>query len=404
MNREFKEKSMFVRKFKLLICIFFIAFSFNGSLSFAKSFSNADLKKVKSEMKKEKEKKNKLDRDKRKVEGEIKNIQKKTVEIGKKISSYEKKLLDLELSLYNVSQEKSELNKKIDENKSAILEQAALLQGISETPFQLLMFNKELNNNTLESSIQLTAVLEYISILNTEFQGQIEQKQILEDQINQEKKEISELKIKILGKNKEIKNLLARKERSKKKIDSDSKKVSKKLKKLASKSKDIEDFIKKAMQKKREEARKKREAEARKKGKKVTKKKKTPASLKSFGIKKKMDYPVNGKIAIKYGQKKPSGVIAKGVYIKAKNGSQVSSPYDGTVLFAGDFKSYGNTLIIDHGNEYYSVLAGIGNTYPTEGQSLLAGEPVGKMNSKNRTLYMEFRHNDDTVNPSKFFK
>ena len=41
MNREFKEKSMFIRKFKLLVYIFVIAFSFNGSFSFAKSFSNA---------------------------------------------------------------------------------------------------------------------------------------------------------------------------------------------------------------------------------------------------------------------------------------------------------------------------------------------------------------------------
>ena len=112
-------------------------------------------------------------------------------------------------------------------------------------------------------------------------------------------------------------------------------------------------------------------------------------------------FPVKGNIIKKYGEMTDSGLSSKGITIKTRPNAQVISPYDGTVLFAGPFRGYGELLIIEHGDGYHTLLAGIGRLYTSVGQSLLAGEPVGIMVAdSNPSLYIEIRKNGQPVNPS----
>lgn len=65
--------------------------------------------------------------------------------------------------------------------------------------------------------------------------------------------------------------------------------------------------------------------------------------------------------------------------IKTRNQAQVIAPFDGSVIFAGPFRGYGNLIIIEHGQGYLSLLAGLETIDAELGQMLLAGEPVGQM-------------------------
>ncbi len=63
---------------------------------------------------------------------------------------------------------------------------------------------------------------------------------------------------------------------------------------------------------------------------------------------------------------------------------------------------YGQLLIIDHGEGYHTVLAGIARIDSVLGQWLLAGEPVGEMgpgSDGNPTLHVELRWNGAAINP-----
>lgn len=112
-------------------------------------------------------------------------------------------------------------------------------------------------------------------------------------------------------------------------------------------------------------------------------------------------FPVKGNIIKKFGEMTDSGLSSKGITIKTRPNAQVISPYDGTVLFAGPFRGYGELLIIEHGDGYHTLLAGIGRLDTSVGQSLLAGEPVGIMVAdSNPSLYIEIRKNGQPVNPS----
>ncbi|MBR6409216.1 MAG: peptidoglycan DD-metalloendopeptidase family protein, partial [Alphaproteobacteria bacterium] len=100
------------------------------------------------------------------------------------------------------------------------------------------------------------------------------------------------------------------------------------------------------------------------------------------------------------GQELSMGVTSKGIVIKTRDNAQVVAPYDGTVVFSGPFKGYGNLIIISHNADIVSLIAGMKTIDTENGQMLLAGEPVGLMpDNQNAKLYMEIRKNKKPVNP-----
>ena len=120
-----------------------------------------------------------------------------------------------------------------------------------------------------------------------------------------------------------------------------------------------------------------------------------------MSAKGRIPYPVKGTVVKKFGEKTEAGITSKGIMIATRSNAQVISPYDGTVLFAGPFRGYGQLVIIEHGDGYHTLLAGMGRLDTSVGQSLLAGEPVGIMVAQTKpTLYIELRKNGQPINPA----
>ena len=117
-----------------------------------------------------------------------------------------------------------------------------------------------------------------------------------------------------------------------------------------------------------------------------------------------MPFPASGQIVQHFGDTSVSGAHTKGLVIKTRPNAQITVPFDGTVLFAGPFQNYGRLLIVDHGDEYLTVLAGMGTINASVGQELLAGEPIGSMNNYYTDLYLELRHKGVPENPEEWFK
>jgi murein hydrolase activator len=112
--------------------------------------------------------------------------------------------------------------------------------------------------------------------------------------------------------------------------------------------------------------------------------------------------PVRGEVITQFGQSSPSGA-ARGISIRSRPDAQVVAPYAGRVVFAGPFRSMGQTLIISHGEGYHSVLAGFTRIDARKDQLVTAGEPVGVMGPETAvegsTLYVEIRKGGEPVNP-----
>jgi septal ring factor EnvC (AmiA/AmiB activator) len=63
-------------------------------------------------------------------------------------------------------------------------------------------------------------------------------------------------------------------------------------------------------------------------------------------------------------------------FIDLADGTSVVSTDDGTVVFRGSLSGYGNTVIVDHDDHYYSVYAGLAVTEATTGDRVLRGQKL----------------------------
>jgi septal ring factor EnvC (AmiA/AmiB activator) len=117
--------------------------------------------------------------------------------------------------------------------------------------------------------------------------------------------------------------------------------------------------------------------------------------------------PAAGEIAREFGHVDDDGVASEGIFIRTRARAQVVSPFDARIEFAGPFNSYGGLLILNVGDNYYIVLAGMAVTYASAGQSVLAGEPVGAMADTSQPapeLYLELRRGNNAVNPQPWLR
>ncbi|MEC7395571.1 MAG: peptidoglycan DD-metalloendopeptidase family protein, partial [Pseudomonadota bacterium] len=118
-----------------------------------------------------------------------------------------------------------------------------------------------------------------------------------------------------------------------------------------------------------------------------------------------MNQPAQGRVIEGFGQDTGTGSSAKGATFRTRYRAQVVAPFDGKVVFVGPFKGYGQILIIQHGDAYHTLLAGMQRVDATLGQRLLAGEPIGIMGTQEdgARLYVEVRRKGQPVNPLPWF-
>ncbi|MBL6081300.1 peptidoglycan DD-metalloendopeptidase family protein [Belnapia sp. T18] len=110
--------------------------------------------------------------------------------------------------------------------------------------------------------------------------------------------------------------------------------------------------------------------------------------------------PVLGRITRAFGAVGEGGP-SRGLTLQAATGARVVSPCGGRAVFAAPFRSFGQLLIVDCGDGYHVVLAGLDRLDAAPGQRLLAGEPVGQLGEA--ALYLELRRNGRPIDPRGWF-
>jgi septal ring factor EnvC (AmiA/AmiB activator) len=100
--------------------------------------------------------------------------------------------------------------------------------------------------------------------------------------------------------------------------------------------------------------------------------------------------------------------LHKGLDIRAAEGASVLSVHQGLVVHAGWFSGYGNLLIVDHGDGYYSLFAHLASLGVAVGDWVTTGQQLGKVGQtgslKGSYLYFEIRHHGEALDPSMWVK
>ena len=129
-----------------------------------------------------------------------------------------------------------------------------------------------------------------------------------------------------------------------------------------------------------------------------------------------LPFPVNGVVQRGYGSRDAYGSTQKGLAIATRSEAIVTAPCDGWIAFAGPYRSYGQLLIVNAGQGYYIVLAGMDKINVNVGQFVVAGEPVAVMGDSSvktaaaiavgasePVLYVEFRKDGVAIDPGPWW-
>jgi septal ring factor EnvC (AmiA/AmiB activator) len=123
--------------------------------------------------------------------------------------------------------------------------------------------------------------------------------------------------------------------------------------------------------------------------------------------------PASGVDVQDFGANDGLGGIAQGTSYTTRPGAQVVAPADGWVIYQGPYLNYGQIIILNPGQDYTIVLAGLDAVSVKLGDFVLEGQPLGTMGSRTiartvatsagvsqPTLYIELRKNDQPVDPT----
>ena len=127
-----------------------------------------------------------------------------------------------------------------------------------------------------------------------------------------------------------------------------------------------------------------------------------------FGRQKLFQAPVEGALIRRFNDSEPGGgERSRGWTWRTKGGPAVVAPAAAIVDYAGPLKGFGVVLILRMGGGYHLVLAGLETATAAPGQTVSAGEPVGRMaklDSPPPDLYLEIRKLGAPVDPALWLK
>ena len=396
------------RRAKKFLLILIFSFNFSslpaGETEDAKNNLNKIQKQIDlidKEIKKNTKVKKGLNKSLKKHEKEISATKKEIYKVKKKQKSNKKKLASLNKKLKKLELEMLK-RKKL---QSEILYQSY----IKPKPGYLQLFLEGINPNEVSRQIN------YIGFLT-----KAQNENILE--LNKIRENISSTKKSTKRILKNVTQLRKKKEKNAKKLEKRKKakkitlsKISKKLKsqkskkqKLQQDEKKLSNLVKNLMLKLKAEEKKRRVEK-----KEITDKKKI-VDIEAYKInfaklKKKLKLPIKGKIIHKYNSKRrDTGTRWKGLFIKAKEGSNVTSVASGQVVFSDWLRGFGNIIIIDHGKSYMSLYGNNDSLLKQKGEYIKGGDVIALSGNsggnKNNGLYYELRHNGKPFNPLKWTK
>ncbi len=130
----------------------------------------------------------------------------------------------------------------------------------------------------------------------------------------------------------------------------------------------------------------------------------------NFGKSKgKLPIPMKGKI-LKNIKKIGERAVEnnKGIYIDAPAGTQVMAVFSGRVDYSGVLKGYGQVIVINHGERYFTISAYLHELKKNKGDTVSVGDVIGYVGeaglSTGPALYFEIRKGEENLNPLKWLK
>ncbi|HPF45977.1 MAG: peptidoglycan DD-metalloendopeptidase family protein [Alphaproteobacteria bacterium] len=347
------------------------------------------------------------------IRREVQKIQEQLIKSAAEIQATEDQILAREANLKELRAKEIELEKNLKQKNFEMASTLGAMERLSIQRTSVVAFRPNEAINTLRTTALLKVILPDLKNRAGIIEDDLSDLNKVRDDITQENIELKNDLTKLVISNNEIDVLLKKRVERQKNLELSTKQERDKLKTFAENAKDLQDLLSKIEREiaLREEAA--RRAEEALRDKPTTSGNKP--SLASIPMpdggadfasaKGNLPLPVRGSIDQIYDQMLSTGQRSKGIVVDTLAGATVIAPHEGRIVYAGKFRSYGQLLIISHGEGYHTLLAGMENINGIVGQWVLKGEPIGQMSSdtgqsnSRQKLYVELRLKGKPINP-----
>ena len=120
-----------------------------------------------------------------------------------------------------------------------------------------------------------------------------------------------------------------------------------------------------------------------------------------------------------FGETDAAGIARPGLVLATEPGALVVAPWFGTVRYRGPLMDYGNVVLLEPGEGWLMVIAGLETVYPRMGDVVAQGDALGLMPgaetqsdefvqpdavaNATETLYLELRQAGQAIDPADWF-
>src|SRR5690606_35031429 len=124
-----------------------------------------------------------------------------------------------------------------------------------------------------------------------------------------------------------------------------------------------------------------------------------------FEFKGSLLFPVTGRVVKDFGlfedEEFHYRLAHKGLLFQVKPKTKVRSIHEGKVAFAAEISGHGRTLVVDHGDHYYSVYAMTDSLLVKIGDHGKVGQALAESSDY---TYFEIRHFSDAIDPKPWMR
>ena len=365
--------------------------------------SSAELEKIQAQLQEEKKAQTQLKEKAQNIALEVSSVKKQMVKAAGQVQDNEETLSKLEVKLQELEDNKKLVENRLGDREIQNIHLMGALQKMAVYPPQAIFFAPQNPIDNLRSSLILQSTQEPLHATTDKLKQELNKLATLQAAIKAQASEIKLVALRLETERDKMEKLMQQKSILQSHFEFESIDAKKKAEALGKQAKSLEDLLEKLEDEKQKKMKKMADAAAKQKPILAVP---TPSAVKGAFEKSlgSLPLPARGRIIQKYGDTTLGGGSAKGLTMETRPNAQIISPFDGTILFAGEFKGYGNLIIIEHSDNYHTLLSGLTRIDCAVGQNVLTGEPIGIMsNQKSNKLYLEFRKNGQPVNPQKWF-
>ena len=372
-----------------------------GSSMAAEAKTGEQLKDVNRALQQGEKQRDSLKKKSRDLARDLGDLRAETVRVAAAIQDHESSVVTLQDRLVELADTEKEKLALLGQSREKFSHVLMALQRMARHPPEAMIVAPMSPSDTVRGAILLRAAVPAIEDHASTLRQDLSELIYARKQAVEKRRQLASVRVGLDIQRQRLQGLLAEKTKLKSKTDSATLQAEKRVRDLVKKAKSLRDLMTRleAERKKREKAKAQKTEKTPPSSTASSKQIPTGPISKARGT---LPYPVIGRLVGRYGQAMETGLTRKGITIETGADAQVIVPHDGTVVFAGAFKGYGQLLIIEHGEGYHSLLAGLARIDNVIGQGVVSGEPAGVMGRPKNglpVLYVELRRNGQPINP-----